>query len=92
MNPEQIAGFQRRETFREQIIDPVIGFEVAAAVAEETELIVKQRPQDVIGKSLVVASVILLVDIDRRVCDAGATDDFGFARFGPGKLSAPAEP
>src|SRR5690606_16678663 len=77
---------------REQTIHPPIRLVVAAAVGEEAEHEVKQRPERVVAVARVVAGEISFVDVDRREAHVAGRREPCRPRLSVDRLAAPAEP
>jgi hypothetical protein len=89
VHPDQIVGLEQLVQLPgEGVVDPQVAAEIAMREFRALELVVQDRPQHAIGKSVVVLLVILLGEITDDIGDVVALDR---ARLGlGGRRDAPA--
>jgi hypothetical protein len=83
---------QRRELLGEQGIDAAIAGVGLAAVVDQVDAEVQQRPQRAVGEAVVVVGMVLLRQVDRDVADVAGMLLVQLSGSIGVDLAAPAEP
>ncbi len=79
VHPNDIVRLEdARYVIGEDPVDALIAAEIAVRIFGEIDAIVQDRPEDPIGKAVVIFLIVGVREVDHRICGAVAFDDLRF--------------